>query len=187
MTDGCVPGARRLKDVRYDIRGELARRALALEAQGREIVKLNIGNPGVFGLDTPAHLREAMREGMSRSDAYVHEQGLLSARVAIARRDTTRGVADAHPDRIWLGNGVSELIDLTLRALLDDGDEVLVPSPDYPLWTASVTLNRGRPVHYPCRPENGFVPDPDEIASLVSRRTRALVVINPNNPTGAVY
>lgn len=187
MTDGCVPGSRRLKDVRYDIRGELARRALSLEAQGREIVKLNIGNPAVFGIDTPAHLRDAMREGMALSDAYVHEQGLLSARIAIARRDAARGVTDPHPDRIWLGNGVSELIDLTLRALLDDGDEVLVPSPDYPLWTASVLLNGGRAVHYPCRVENGFVPDAAEVEARITPKTRVLVLINPNNPTGAVY
>jgi alanine-synthesizing transaminase len=187
MSNRCVPGSRRLNEVRYDIRGELARRALALEAQGRAIVKLNIGNPGVFGLDTPAHLREALQAGVLRSDAYVHEQGLLAAREAIARRDHARGIVDAHPERIWLGNGVSELIDLALRALLDPGDEVLVPSPDYPLWTASVLLNGGVAKHYPCRVEHGFVPDAAEIEAMVTPRTRALVVINPNNPTGAVY
>lgn len=187
MTNRCVPGSRRLNEVRYDIRGELARRALALEAQGRDIVKLNIGNPGIFGLETPPHLRAALAAGVSKSDAYVHEQGLRSAREAIARRDAARGVDGAHPERIWLGNGVSELIDLALRALLDEGDEVLVPSPDYPLWTASVLLNGGRAVHYPCDPLQQFVPDPAAIEARITPKTRALVVINPNNPTGAVY
>ena len=182
-----VPTAPRLSEVRYEIRGELFDRALALESQGHHILKLNIGNPGSFGFEAPAHLRSALAENFIRAEAYAHQQGLPEAREAIAARERQRGASGAHADNVYIGNGVSELIDLALRALLDSGDEVLVPAPDYPLWTASVRLNDGRAVHYPCRPEHGFVPDPAEIESLVTPRTRAIVVINPNNPTGAVY
>jgi alanine-synthesizing transaminase len=176
-----------LTHVRYEIRGRLARRAHELERLGYEIISLNIGNPGAFGFRTPETMRLAMIENLSEAEGYCHQKGIFPAREAVAMQQQERGVQGVTAEEVFIGNGVSELIDLSLRALLNDGDEVLVPSPDYPLWTAAVTLNRGRPVHYPCRPENGFVPDPDEIASLVTRRTRALVVINPNNPTGAVY
>ncbi len=177
----------RLTGIRYEIRGELAHRARALEAEGRTIIRLNIGNPGLYGFRTPPHLRQAVERHLGESEAYCHEQGLLEARTAVAEQAMARGIADASPERVFIGNGVSELIDLALRALLDHGDEVLVPSPDYPLWTAAVALNGGRAVHYPCRPENGFLPDPAEVASRVGPRTRALVLIQPNNPTGAVY
>ncbi len=177
----------RLHDVRYEIRGELARRALELEAHGRDIVKLNIGNPGLFGFAVPEHVRAAIIANLGRSEAYCHQKGLLSAREAIAAQQHAHGVAQTHPDRIFIGNGVSELIDLALRALLNDGDEVLLPSPDYPLWSAATTLNGGRPVHYPCPAARAHLPDADEIEALITPRTRALVVINPNNPTGAVY
>jgi alanine-synthesizing transaminase len=176
-----------LKHVRYEIRGRLARRAHELERQGYEIVSLNIGNPRAFGLRTPETMRLAMIENLGESEGYCHQKGIFPAREAIVMQQQERGVAGVSAEEVFIGNGVSELIDLTLRALLNDGDEVLVPSPDYPLWTAAVTLNRGRVVHYPCRPENGFVPDPEELRQLVSARTRALVIINPNNPTGAVY
>ncbi|MGH8286137.1 MAG: aminotransferase class I/II-fold pyridoxal phosphate-dependent enzyme [Steroidobacteraceae bacterium] len=176
-----------LRHVRYEIRGNLARRAHELERLGYEVISLNIGNPGLFGFRTPETMRLAMIENLSEAEAYCHQKGIFPAREAIVMQQQARGVQGVTAEEVFIGNGVSELIDLTLRALLNDGDEVLVPSPDYPLWTAAVTLNRGRAVHYPCRPENGFVPDPEELARLITRRTRALVVINPNNPTGAVY
>jgi len=176
-----------LRHVRYEIRGRLARRAHELERLGYEIISLNIGNPGAFGFRTPETMRLAMIENLANAEGYCHQKGIFPAREAIVMQQQARGVQGITAESVFIGNGVSELIDLTLRALLNDGDEVLVPSPDYPLWTAAVTLNRGKAVHYACRPENGFVPDPDEVARLVTRRTRAIVVINPNNPTGAVY
>jgi alanine-synthesizing transaminase len=177
----------RLSEVRYEIRGELARRARELEAQGRTLVKLNIGNPGAFGFRAPEHLQRAIADHIAGTDPYTHQQGLPAARDAIAAFHRTRGTPNASPERVFIGNGVSELIDLSLRALLNPGDEVLLPSPDYPLWSAATILNDGRPVYYRCLPGNGFLPDPEEIASLVSPRTRAIVLINPNNPTGAAY
>jgi alanine-synthesizing transaminase len=177
----------RLSEVRYEIRGELARRARELEGQGRKLIKLNIGNPGAFGFRAPEHLQRAIADRISDTDPYTHQQGLPQAREAIAAFHRQRGTPNASPERVFVGNGVSELIDLSLRALLNPGDEVLLPSPDYPLWSAATILNDGRPVYYRCLPENGFLPDPEEIASLVSSRTRAIVLINPNNPTGAAY
>ncbi|AXK72845.1 aminotransferase class I/II-fold pyridoxal phosphate-dependent enzyme [Lysobacter sp. TY2-98] len=177
----------RLSEVRYEIRGELARRARELEAQGRKLIKLNIGNPGAFGFRAPEHLQRAITERIHDTDPYTHQQGLPAARETLADYHRRRGTPNASPERVFIGNGVSELIDLSLRALLNPGDEVLVPSPDYPLWTAATILNDGCAVHYTCAPENGFLPDPDEIERLVTPRTRAIVVINPNNPTGAVY
>jgi alanine-synthesizing transaminase len=176
-----------LKNVRYEIRGRLARRAHELERLGYEITPLNIGNPGVFGFRTPETMRLAMIENMPDAEAYGHQKGIFPAREAIVMQQQVRGVHGVSADEVFMGNGVSELIDMVLRALLNDGDEVLVPSPDYPLWTAAVNLNRGRAVHYPCKPENGFVPDPADVEALITKRTRAIVVINPNNPTGAVY
>lgn len=177
----------RLSEVRYEIRGELARRARELEAQGRKQIKLNIGNPGAFGFRAPEHLQRAIADHIANTDPYTHQQGLPAAREAIAAFHKRRGTPNASPERVFVGNGVSELIDLSLRALLNPGDEVLLPSPDYPLWSAATILNDGRPVYYRCQPENGFLPDPDEIEQLISSRTRAIVLINPNNPTGAAY
>ena len=176
-----------LRNVRYEIRGGLARRALELSRKGYEIISLNIGNPALFGFRTPETMRLAMIENFPESEGYCHHKGIFPAREAVVMQQQGRGVQGVSAEEVFIGNGVSELIDLALRAMLNDGDEVLVPSPDYPLWTAAVNLNRGRAVHYPCRPENDFVPDPEEIAALVTPRTRAIVVINPNNPTGAVY
>jgi alanine-synthesizing transaminase len=176
-----------LKNVRYEIRGRLARRAHEMERQGYEIISLNIGNPRLFGFRTPETMRLAMIENLSDSEGYCHQKGIFPAREAVVMQQQGRGVSGVSAEEVFIGNGVSELIDLVLRALLNDGDEVLVPSPDYPLWSASVNLNRGRAVHYACRPENAFVPDPAEIEALITRRTRAIVVINPNNPTGATY
>jgi len=176
-----------LRNVRYEIRGGLARRALELSRKGYEIISLNIGNPALFGFRTPETMRLAMIENFPESEGYCHQKGIFPAREAVVMQQQGRGVQGVSAEEVFIGNGVSELIDLALRAMLNDGDEVLVPSPDYPLWTAAVNLNRGRALHYPCRPENDFVPDPEEIAALVTPRTRAIVVINPNNPTGAVY
>ena len=177
----------RLSEVRYEIRGELARRALELEAQGRKLIKLNIGNPGAFGFRAPEHLQRAIADNLPSTDPYTHQQGLPAVREYIAAHYKSRGTPNAVPERIFVGNGVSELIDISLRALLNPGDEVLVPSPDYPLWTAATILNDGKAVHYDCRPENGFLPDPAQVEALVTPRTRALVIINPNNPSGATY
>ena len=176
-----------LKNVRYEIRGRLARRAHELERLGYEILSLNIGNPRLFGFRTPETMRLAMIENMSESEGYCHQKGIFPAREAVVMQQQARGVTGMSAEEVFIGNGVSELIDLVLRALLNQGDEVLVPSPDYPLWSAAVNLNGGRAVHYPCRPENGFVPDPEEVERLITRRTRAIVIINPNNPTGASY
>ena len=177
----------RLSEVRYEIRGELARRARELEARGRTLVKLTLGNPGAFGFRAPEHLQRAIADNSADTDPYTHQQGLPAAREAIAAFHKARGTPNASPERVFIGNGVSELIDLSLRALLNPGDEVLLPSPDYPLWSAATILNDGRPVYYRCDAGNGFLPDPEEIAARVSSRTRAIVLINPNNPTGAVY
>src|SRR5580700_2476065 len=187
MTEPSIRPSDSLKHVRYEIRGRLARRAHELERQGYEIVSLNIGNPRAFGLRTPETMRLAMIENLPEAEGYCHQKGIFPAREAVVMQQQARGVPNVTAEEVFIGNGVSELIDLVLRALLNPGDEVLVPSPDYPLWTAAVTLNGGRAVHYPCRPENGFLPDVEEVQSLVTARTRALVIINPNNPTGAVY
>jgi alanine-synthesizing transaminase len=166
----------RTRQVRYEIRGSLSRRALELERQGYEVVSLNIGNPGAYGFRTPEILRLAMIENLPQAEGYCHQKGIYPAREAIVLQQQQRGVKGVSTDHVFIGNGVSELIDMTLRALLNEGDEVLVPQPDYPLWTATVTLNGGRAVHYPAA-----------IEALITPRTRALVIINPNNPTGAVY
>lgn len=178
---------RNLRHVSYEIRGELAHRAQDLQRQGYEIIELNIGNPGRFGYRTPETMRLAMIENLGQSEPYCHQKGIFPAREAVVMQQQDRGVLDVSAEEVVIGNGVSELIDLCLRALLNDGDEVLVPSPDYPLWSASVSLNQARPVYYDCRPENGFHPDPEQIESLITPHTRAIVLINPNNPTGAVY
>ena len=187
MTPPLLRASSALTNVRYEIRGQLARRALEMERLGYDIISLNIGNPGAFGFRTPETMRLAIIENLRSAEGYVHQQGIFPAREAIVMQQQERGLRGVSVEDVFIGNGVSELIDLCLRALLEPGDEVLVPSPDYPLWTAATNLNGGRAVHYPCRPERGFVPDPEELGRLVSPRTRAIVVINPNNPTGAVY
>jgi alanine-synthesizing transaminase len=176
-----------LRDVRYEIRGQLANRALELEKRGYEIISLNIGNPGLFGFRTPETMRLAMIENLGQAEPYCHQKGIFPAREAVVMQQQSRGVLGVTADEVFVGNGVSELIDLSLRALLNPGDEVLVPSPDYPLWSAAVVLNGGKAVHYRCRRENAFIPDVGDIEKLVTSRTRAIVVINPNNPSGAVY
>ena len=176
-----------LKDVRYEIRGQLANHALELEKRGYEIISLNIGNPGLFGFRTPETMRLAMIENLAQAEPYCHQKGIFPAREAVVMQQQDRGVPGVSADEVFIGNGVSELIDLSLRALLNPGDEVLVPSPDYPLWSAAVALNGGTAKHYACRPDDGFLPDLVDMEGLISERTRAIVVINPNNPSGAVY
>ena len=179
--------ARHLANVRYEIRGPLARRALELERQGYEVIKLNIGNPAAFGFRTPETMRRAVIENLHASEGYCHQKGIFPAREAVVMEAQSKGVRGVTAEDVFMGNGVSELILMCLEALLEPGDEVLLPAPDYPLWTAAVVITSAKPIYYACRAENGFVPDPDEIARLVSPRTKAIVIINPNNPTGAVY
>ena len=176
-----------LQDVRYEIRGQLANHALELEKRGYEIISLNIGNPGLYGFRTPETMRLAMIENLAQAEPYCHQKGIFPAREAVVMQQQNRGVVGVSADEVFIGNGVSELIDLSLRALLNPGDEVLVPSPDYPLWSAAVALNGGTARHYACRPEDGFSPDLADMEALINERTRAIVVINPNNPSGAVY
>jgi alanine-synthesizing transaminase len=182
-----VSQASRLADVRYDIRGPVLRRAAELEAQGHEIIKLNIGNPAPFGLFTPDAVLSHVTAAIAGSQGYSDARGILPAREAVARYFGRLGVTGVTPDDVYLGNGVSELISMSLQALLNPGDEVLVPAPDYPLWTGAVKLGGGRAVHYRCAEELDWNPDVEHVASLVTPKTRALVIINPNNPTGAVY
>lgn len=179
--------AQHLNGVKYEIRGPLARRALELERQGHEIIKLNIGNPAQFGFRTPDAIRLAVAENLAHAEGYCHQKGIMPAREAVVADAEARGIHGVTVDDVFMGNGVSELILMTMEALLEPGDQVLVPAPDYPLWTAAVTLTGARALHYPCRPENDFVPDAAELEKLITPRTRALVLINPNNPTGAVY
>lgn len=176
-----------LSDVRYEIRGKLARRAEELERAGFEITKLNIGNPGAFGFRMPETMRRAIIENLALAEAYGHQKGIFPAREAVVMQQQQRGVMDVSAEDVFMGNGVSELIMMCMRALLNPGDEVLIPSPDYPLWTASVVIHGGTAVGYPCVPERGFQLDPAEIERRITPKTRAIVVINPNNPTGAVY
>ena len=176
-----------LHGVKYEIRGQLASHAHELEKRGYEIISLNIGNPGLFGFRTPETMRLAMIENLGQAEPYCHQKGIFPAREAVVMQQQSRGIHSTSAEEVFIGNGVSELIDLSLRALLNPGDEVLVPSPDYPLWTAAVVLNGGTARHYECPIDNAFVPRAEDIEKLINDRTRAIVVINPNNPSGAVY
>ncbi len=187
MTLHTLRASDHLRDVRYEIRGKLARRADELERAGYEITKLNIGNPGAFGFRMPETMRRAIVENLSLAEAYGHQKGIFPAREAVVMQQQERGVMDVSAEDVFMGNGVSELIMMCMRALINPGDEVLIPSPDYPLWTASVVIHGGRAVHYPCPAERGFQLDPRELEQRITDKTRAIVVINPNNPTGAVY
>jgi len=182
-----VPTSTGLRDVKYEIRGQLAHHASELEKRGYEVISLNIGNPGLFGFRTPETMRLAMIENLGQAEPYCHQKGIFPAREAVVMQQQDRGIMGVSAEEVFIGNGVSELIDLSLRALLNAGDEVLIPSPDYPLWSAAVTLNGGKQRYYDCLPENAFQPDPAQVESLVNERTRAMVIINPNNPSGAVY
>ncbi len=177
----------KLAEVCYDIRGPVLEEAKRLEEEGRRIIKLNIGNPAPFGFEAPEEILVDVVRNLPTSQGYCDSQGLLSARTAIVNHYQERGVEGVDVDDIWLGNGVSELITMSLQAMLDNGDEVLVPAPDYPLWTASTSLAGGRPVHYRCSEADGWLPDLEDLRAKITPRTKAIVVINPNNPTGAVY
>ncbi|WP_420751341.1 pyridoxal phosphate-dependent aminotransferase [Rhodococcus sp. O3] len=183
-----VSSSSRLDGVLYDLRGPVHERAAELERRGQEVLRLNIGNPAPFGFEAPEVVLAALRDSLPHAHGYSESQGLGSAREAIQDHYAARpGFPVAGIDDILIGNGVSELVTLTLQALLEPGDEVLIPSPDYPLWTASTVLAGGVPRHYRCDETAGWEPDTEELELLVTSRTRAIVVINPNNPTGAVY
>jgi alanine-synthesizing transaminase len=179
--------SRKLENVLYDIRGPVLEEAKRLEEEGRRIVKLNIGNPAPFGFEAPDEILVDVIRNLPQAQGYSDSQGILSARTAIVQHYQEQGIDTVDVDDVWLGNGVSELITISLQAMLDNGDEVLIPTPDYPLWTASTSLAGGRPVHYLCDESNGWQPDLDDLRSKITERTKAIVVINPNNPTGAVY
>lgn len=177
----------KLAGVRYDVRGPILQEAERLERAGHQILKLNIGNPAPFGFEAPPEIVEALRAALPDAQGYSDSRGILPAREAVARHYSEIGIASVGPEDVLIGNGVSELISLVLQALVSPGDEILVPAPDYPLWTAQVTLQSGRAVHYPCDEQNGWMPDLEAIEALITERTKGIVLINPNNPTGAVY
>ncbi|GAA3452557.1 pyridoxal phosphate-dependent aminotransferase [Dactylosporangium matsuzakiense] len=182
-----VTQSAKLANVCYDIRGPVMAAAKRMEADGHHILKLNIGNPAPFGFEAPEEILQDVILNLPAAHGYGDSKGLLSARRAVVQYYQQKDVTGVDIEDVYLGNGVSELIVMALQALLDNGDEVLIPSPDYPLWTASVSLCGGRPVHYLCDESNEWMPDVDDIAAKVTSRTKAIVVINPNNPTGAVY
>ncbi|MBA9004323.1 MULTISPECIES: pyridoxal phosphate-dependent aminotransferase [Thermomonospora] len=182
-----VTQSEKLRNVCYDIRGPVLKRAGQLEAEGHKILKLHIGNPAPFGFEAPPEILQDMIRNLPEAHGYSDSKGILPARRAIVQHYEGLGFQDLDVEDVYLGNGVSELIQMTLQALLDNGDEVLIPAPDYPLWTACVSLSGGTPVHYLCDERAGWSPDLDDIESKITDRTRALVIINPNNPTGAVY
>ncbi|WP_251230752.1 aminotransferase class I/II-fold pyridoxal phosphate-dependent enzyme [Adlercreutzia aquisgranensis] len=184
---GQIKKSRKLDNVLYDVRGPVVEEAERMERAGASILKLNIGNPAPFGFRAPDEVVFDMADQLVDCEGYSSSKGLFSARKAIMQYSQIKGIPSVTIDDVYTGNGVSELINLCMSALLDSGDEVLVPSPDYPLWTACVTLAGGTPVHYVCDEEAGWYPDMDDIRSKITRRTKALVIINPNNPTGAVY
>lgn len=180
--------ADKLKGVAYDLRGPVASTAEEMERDGHSILKLNTGNPAVFGFDAPDVIMRDMIAALPTSQGYTTSKGIIPARRAVVTRyEEIDGFPDFDIDDVYLGNGVSELISMTTQALLNDGDEVLIPSPDYPLWTAATTLAGGKAVHYVCDEEDDWNPSLEDIRSKVTDRTKAIVVINPNNPTGAVY
>jgi alanine-synthesizing transaminase len=177
----------KLANVAYDIRGPVLDKARQMEEEGHKIIKLNIGNLAVFGLDPPDEIVQDMIRNLPSSAGYTDSKGLFAPRKAVVHYTQEKGITGVGVDDVYLGNGASELIAFSLNALLDDGDEVLVPAPDYPLWTAVVGLSGGRPVHYLCDEASGWLPDLADLKRRITPRTRALVVINPNNPTGALY
>jgi len=177
----------KLKHVCYEIRGPALQAAKQLEEEGHKITKLNIGNPGAFGFDAPDEILQDIIYNLSEAQPYSDSKGLFSARKAIMHETQRLNIKGVEINDIYLGNGVSELIVMSMQALLNNNDEVLIPAPDYPLWTAAVSLSGGNPVHYICDEGADWFPDIDDIKSKITERTKALVVINPNNPTGAVY
>lgn len=177
----------KLDHVCYDIRGPIMEEADRMSQAGETILKLNIGNPAPFGFRAPQPVVEAMARQLTETEGYSDSKGLLAAREAIVEYESSKGIAGLTVDDVYTGNGVSELITLTMQGLLDNGDEVLVPAPDYPLWTASVTLAGGTAVHYRCDEQANWYPDIQDMRRKVTPRTKGIVIINPNNPTGALY
>ncbi|WP_157270089.1 pyridoxal phosphate-dependent aminotransferase [Azohydromonas aeria] len=177
----------KLADVCYDIRGPVLEKARQMEEEGQKIIKLNIGNLAVFGFDPPDEIVQDMIRNLPATAGYTDSKGLFAPRKAVVHYTQEKSIAGVTVDDVYLGNGASELIVMALNALLDTGDEILVPAPDYPLWTAAVSLSGGRPVHYVCDEQSGWLPDLDDIRRKITPNTRGIVVINPNNPTGALY
>ena len=177
----------KLDSVCYDIRGPILREARRMEEDGQSILKLNIGNPAPFGFDAPDEIVQDVIRNLPAATGYTDAKGIFSARKAVMQYTQQQGIAGVDVEDVFIGNGVSELIVMAMQGLLNDGDEVLIPAPDYPLWTAAVTLCGGRAVHYRCDEGSDWFPDIEDLRSRITERTRALVVINPNNPTGAVY
>lgn len=182
-----VSKSNKLANVCYDIRGPVSRHAKRLEDEGHRILKLNIGNPAPFGFEAPEEILQDVMLNLSTAQGYSDSKGLFSARKAVMHYCQTKNIQGVGIDDIYLGNGVSELIVMAMQALLNNGDEVLIPAPDYPLWTASVSLSGGKPVHYLCDEQSDWYPDIEDIRSKITPNTKAMVLINPNNPTGAVY
>ncbi|NYI06100.1 pyridoxal phosphate-dependent aminotransferase [Allostreptomyces psammosilenae] len=182
-----VTQSSKLAGVLYDIRGPVLDEAMRLEEEGHRVLKLHTGNPAPFGFEAPPEVLQDIMRNLGQAHGYGDSKGLLSARRAVVQYYQTKNVAGLDVDDVYLGNGVSELIQMSMQALLDDGDEVLVPAPDYPLWTAAVSLSGGTAVHYLCDESSDWYPDLADIEAKITDRTRAIVVINPNNPTGAVY
>ena len=177
----------KLANVLYDIRGPIMDAAKQMEEDGQKIIKLNIGNLAVFGFDAPEEIQQDMIRNLPTSAGYSDSKGVFAARKAVMHETQKQGITGVTLDDIYLGNGASELIAMSTNALLDDGDELLLPAPDYPLWTASTSLSGGTPVHYLCDEANGWMPDMADIRAKITPRTKGIVVINPNNPTGALY
>lgn len=177
----------KLANVLYDIRGPIMDRAKQMEDEGQQLIKLNIGNLAVFGFDAPEEIQLDMIRNLPNSSGYSDSKGIFAARKAVMHYTQEQGIKGVTLEDIYLGNGASELIAMATNALLDDGDELLLPMPDYPLWTAVTSLSGGTPVHYLCDESNGWIPDLDDIRSKITPRTKGLVVINPNNPTGVLY
>ena len=177
----------KLANVCYDIRGPVLDRARQMEEEGHKIIKLNIGNLAVFGFDAPEEIQQDMIRNLPNAAAYSDSKGIFAARKAVMHYTQQQGIQGVTLDDIYLGNGASELIVMATNALLNDGDELLLPAPDYPLWTAAVSLSGGTPVHYLCDESNGWMPDLKDIRAKITPNTKGIVVINPNNPTGALY
>ncbi|QEN05946.1 pyridoxal phosphate-dependent aminotransferase [Thiospirochaeta perfilievii] len=182
-----ITKSNKLKNVCYDIRGPIFDEAKKLEEEGYRLIKLNIGNPAPFGFQTPEEISRDIIRNFSDADGYSMSNGLFSARKAVMHECQKKSIKNVDVEDIFIGNGVSELIGISMQALLNDGDEILIPSPDYPLWTASATLAGGKAIHYRCDEENYWYPNLEDIESKVTKTTKAIVVINPNNPTGSLY
>lgn len=177
----------KLSSVCYDIRGPVLKHAKRMEEEGQKILKLNIGNPAPFGFDAPDEILVDVIKNLPTSQGYCDSKGIYSARKAVVQHYQRRGLLDLDVEDVYIGNGASELIVMAMQALLNNGDEMLVPAPDYPLWTASVALSGGKPVHYMCDESADWYPDLDDIKKKITPNTKGIVLINPNNPTGAVY